>query len=69
MRIRSSLSDPLDFCLTCAPRSEKRAYERYGNLGDGPDGRGNCFVYDDEHPPYDDGYTCCKCGCELTESD
>ena len=45
MRIYTSQSEPLDFCKECAP-SERHAMEEFGNCGDGPDGRGNCFGYD-----------------------
>ncbi|MGJ4945149.1 hypothetical protein ACQR1W_31630 [Bradyrhizobium sp. HKCCYLS1011] len=69
MRIYTSCSDPIDFCKRCAP-DEDEAQERYGNLGDGPDGRGNCFGYDDDHPPYGgENYTCAECGEELTDED
>lgn len=69
MRIYTSCSDPIDFCGNCAPDSDE-AEERYGNLGDGPDGRGNCFGYDDDHPPYEgEGYRCHDCGKELTDED
>lgn len=67
MRIYTSNSDPLDFCKKCFP-SEQEAVERYAGLGDGPDGRGNCFGYDDEHPDYDEeGYRCEQCRVELTD--
>lgn len=66
-RISTSTSDPLDFCNRHMP-SEKNARARYANLGDGPDGRGNCFEYDTEHPSYDyAGYCCYSCGCTLTD--
>jgi hypothetical protein len=41
---------------------------RYGNIGNGPDGRGNCFDYDCEAPPVDlsDGYECETCGRPIT---
>jgi hypothetical protein len=69
MRIYTSCSDPIDFCKGCAP-DEDEAQELFGNGGDGPDGRGNCFDYDCEHPPYDgEGYTCHECGEELTDGD
>lgn len=74
MRIYTSESDPIDFCRKHMP-SEEKAFEMYGNLGDGPDGRGNCFSYDDEHPDYEDlgydrnPYRCSVCGCRLTEKD
>ncbi len=68
-RIYTSASDPLDFCRECFPRSEDEAFEDYGNLGDGPDGRGNCFGYDAEHPPYDDWYNCEICRKQLTDDD
>lgn len=71
MRIYTSASDPLDFCAKCAP-TEEQAEAKYGNLGDGPDDRGNCFAYDAEHPEYDDaemGYRCEKCRRPLTGRD
>jgi len=40
MRIYTSESDALDFCRACFP-SEEEALEEFGNLGDGPDDRGN----------------------------
>ena len=72
MRIYTSESNPIDFCLDCAP-DEKTAEEKFGNLGDGPDDRGNCFGYDEERPPYDDypddyEYTCECCAIVLTEN-
>jgi hypothetical protein len=69
MRIRDSQSDPYDFCPDCFP-SEAEALDEYGDNGDGPDGRGNCFCYDDEHPGYDcDEYTCHTCGRQLEPGD
>jgi hypothetical protein len=61
-RIYSSTSDPIDFCKKCFP-AEDNAIKRYGNVGEGPDGRGNCYGYDAEHPDYDgdDSYTCRRC--------
>ena len=70
MRIYTSESNPVDLCMDCAP-DEKTAEEKFGNLGDGPDDRGNCFGYDEERPPYDENpdyiYTCEDCGVVLTE--
>lgn len=69
-RIRNSKNDPLDFCIKCFPKSESFAFQKYGNVGDGPDGRGNCFAYDDDHPPYEfEDYRCEKCDKLLTEND
>jgi hypothetical protein len=69
MRIYTSTNDPLDFCVMCAP-NEIDALADYGDMGDGPDGRGNCFAYDTAHPPYDsDEYTCHECGDVLTDAD
>lgn len=69
MRIYTSQSDPVDFCRVCSP-PEPEAIEKFGNLGEGPDGRGNCFSYDEEHPPYEEtDYTCHQCGKKLTERD
>ena len=68
-RIYTSTNDPYDFCKRCFP-SEKKAQEVYGDIGDGPDGRGNCFEYDAFHPEYDySGYRCCKCKKSLTLKD
>lgn len=69
MRIYTSQSEPLDFCRQCAPTDEA-ALEDFGDLGDGPDGRGNCFSYDEDHPPYEEtDYTCEICGEKLTAED
>jgi len=68
MRIYTSANDPLDFCKRHTP-SEKTAEKRYGNVGDGPDGRGNCFAYDAEHPDYDGEHKCRSCGRVLDETD
>jgi len=68
-RIYSSVSDPIDFCRDCFP-SEDEAEEKYGNVGDGPDGRGNCFSYDDMHPDYGgEAYHCEDCNKILTDED
>lgn len=68
-RIYTSANDPLDFCKKHFP-SEANARKQYGNVGDGPDGRGNCFDYDAGHPEYDGtGYVCHKCGKKLTQND
>lgn len=71
MRIYTSANDPIDLCSECRI-SEDEARERFGNVGDGPDGRGNCFGYDDDHPPYEDisgMYECHECHRQLTEED
>lgn len=69
MRIYTSQSDPVDFCRVCAP-SEEAALEEFGNLGDGPDDRGNCFGYDEDHPPYEEtDYHCHFCDALLDEQD
>lgn len=68
-RIYTSASDPIDFCRKHFP-SEKDAKRRYGNVGDGPDGRGNCFGYNDDHPPYEyEDYRCHTCGKLLDAED
>jgi len=72
MRIYTSANDALDFCKSCFPKDKDRAYDKYGNLGDGPDDRGNCFSYDEEHPEYDGldtPYECECCGKTLTSED
>ena len=72
-RIYTSANDPLDFCQSHYPRTEEAALRTYGNVGDGPDGRGNCFDYDQDgsnHPPYEDlDYKCVVCRRHLTETD
>lgn len=69
-RIYTSRSEPYDFCQKCFPKTEEDAYEEYGDLGDGPDDRGNCFGYDSDHPDYEqNGYRCTKCRKYLTEED
>lgn len=68
-RIYSSVSDPIDFCQRCFP-GEETGKRRYGDVGDGPDGRGNCFEWNADHPPYEgEEYTCEKCGRLLGEND
>jgi hypothetical protein len=68
-RIYTSASDPIDFCRRHFPTKEL-ALKKYGNLGDGPDGRGNCFGYEAEHPPYEDeSYRCTVCKNLLDEGD
>ena len=71
-RICDSASNPLDFCNRCFP-GEKTAERKYGNVaitGEGPDDRGNCYSYNDDHPPYEDTDYCCDtCGNNLDEND
>lgn len=68
-RIYTSCSDPVDFCVKHMPDATK-GYKLYGNAGDGPDGRGNCYGYEAEHPDYEhEGYKCEKCGKLLTDRD
>ena len=68
-RIRASDNDPLDFCLKCFPE-EKHAEEDFGSVGDGPDGRGNCYFYDDDHPDYGgEDYHCRSCNKLLNSRD
>ena len=66
MRVFTGDNTPLDFCDEHVP-SEADALFAHGE-GEGPDGRGNCFSYDTEHPPYDDGMDirCFICGRVLT---
>ena len=68
-RVYNSTSDPHDFCKRHFP-SEGRALARFAKLGDGPDNRGNCFGYNDDHPPYEgEDYHCEACGKLLHEED
>jgi len=68
-RIYTSQSDPLDFCIDDFPKTEADAFGWYGYLGDGPDGRGNCFSWDDDHPDYDEDemYHCHICKKRLVQ--
>ncbi len=68
-RIYTSASDPIDFCIKCFPNNVK-AYKLYGNVGEGPDNRGNCYGWDEGHPDYDDtDYVCETCKRKLTSKD
>lgn len=71
-RIYDSASNPIDFCMRHFP-NELLAKQRYGDVrktGEGPDGRGNCYGYDEDHPPYsDDTYRCHACKRKLTDAD
>lgn len=68
-RIITSHGDLLDFCRYCYP-SPGGAYTTYAFLGDGHNGRGNCYEYDADHPDYvDEVYRCIHCEAFLTEED
>lgn len=70
MRIYTAANDPLDFCRDCGPKSEDEARRLYGLVGEGPDGRGNCFAYRADHPRYDgNDYQCHDCRRDLTDED
>jgi hypothetical protein len=69
-RIYDSQSNPVDYCAAHFPKTEAHAFAKHGDEGDGPDGRGNCFGYDAEHPPYNDefmNYRCHTCKCRLVD--
>ena len=69
-RIYTSANDPIDFCMRCFPKNENNARELYAGTGEGPDGRGDCFDHDADHPPYEnEDYKCCKCKKPLVEKD
>lgn len=72
-RIYDSTNDPLDFCLSCWSQfaaTEEAAAKRFQGHGTGPDGRGDCFAYDAEHPDYGgEDYTCTTCSRPLTDAD
>jgi len=68
-RIYDSANDAHDFCARHFP-TEVVAERRFGDVGDGPDGRGNCFAYEAEHPPYEgEHYHCKTCKTLLNDSD
>ena len=69
-RIYASNNDPIDLCKRCFPIDEEAAKTEFGNKGDGPDGRGNCFEYEAHHPDYGGlGYACYECGRRLADKD
>jgi hypothetical protein len=73
MRIYKSNNEFVDYCDGCCP-SESEAFELYGDMGDGPDDRGNCFAYDAAAPYYDGyampgEYSCLTCGISLDPED
>jgi hypothetical protein len=50
--------------------NEVNAQRRFSDDGPGPDGRGDCFSYDAEHPNYGgEDYRCHSCRCALTDTD
>jgi hypothetical protein len=68
-RIYTAGSNPIDFCQRHMP-TEAAAVRRFSDDGPGPDGRGNCFGYDAEHPDYDgEDYCCHSCKRPLTDVD
>lgn len=68
-RVYTSQSDPVDFCKKCFP-DEQEAIEKYGDIGNGPDGRGNCFEHNADHPPYEgEEYDCELCRKRLNKRD
>ena len=69
-RIYASNNDPYDLCRRCWPKKEEDAEVLYRNNGTGPDGRGDCFTYDADHPPYGgDMIRCDVCGKLLIDRD
>lgn len=71
-RIYDSASNPLDFCKRDFPSAAvaQRLYGDVSKTGSGPDGRGNCYGYNDDHPEYGgEDYTCERCGKRLTDND
>lgn len=72
-RIRNSASDPLDFCQDCFRNlcpDEAAAKMEFAGVAMGPDGRGDCFCWNDEHPDYTgEDYVCHACGEPLTYDD
>lgn len=72
-RIYASDNDPHDYCKNHMPEEGSVTWHRLMNQGDGPDGRGNCFEAEADHPPYEDDdtgiYECMVCGKRLGEDD
>ena len=69
MRIYTTSSSPLDYCRLCAPADTPGTKLAHTD-GPGPDGRGDCYGYDAEHPDYDgEFYRCHQCRRPLTQGD
>lgn len=76
-RIYASNSYPLDFCKACFRNHSEDDIEPDGMyginvMGEGPDGRGDCSGFDEDHPDYDDDpgfYECEDCGVVLKGDD
>lgn len=68
-RIYDSTNDPHDYCRKHMPGEASPAAVALQFKGDGPDGRGNCYGWDAEHPPYGGDYVCEVCKGPLTELD
>jgi hypothetical protein len=70
-RVYDSANNPHDFCEGCFPDLAE-AHEEFGVevCGEGPDGRGDCFEHQADHPPYaGENYRCEHCNKRLTEED
>lgn len=66
-RIYGSNNDPWDYCAPCFPPEED---DRHHDDGDGPDGRGDCYSWNAEHPAYGgEDYVCTSCREPLTDED
>lgn len=69
-RVCDSGNEPHDFCRHCMPNESKAAEEFDNPNTQGPDGRGNCYEYEPEHPPYRYcDYNCERCGRKLNSKD
>lgn len=72
-RIYDRASSPIDLCRSCFKKkypTEEQARKEFGGGEDGPDGRGDCFSYNEEHPDYQgEGYECWECRKTLTDFD
>ena len=62
-------NNPYDFCKRCFPTHSKTE-QQYSSVGEGPDGRGNCYDYGADHHCYSgENYRCCVCKKPLKEDD
>ena len=71
-RLIDSDSMPMDFCQGCFPsEAEAEDLYKFKVSKDANDGRGCCFLYEDDcHPDYDGtDYECEICSEELTDAD
>ena len=70
-RVYDSDSSPINYCRDCFPdEAEAEALHKFPVRPTDNDGRGCCFDWGSDHPPYDgEDYRCHKCRKLLTGKD